>query len=394
MAGKVVPMDVRLRAAVADPGVNVSAFCAAHGVSRQTFYKWRRRYEAEGLAGLEPRSRAPKRIPHRISDDVRDAIVRARKELDDLDLDCGPVSVHVELERAGRLERVPSVATVWRTLAAAGFVTAAPSKRPQVSFRRFEASAPNELWQADVTDWPLPDGTVARILTFLDDHSRLVVRCRALPAATTTATWETFSQAAAQWGLPLGQLTDNGLNFSGKLRGFEVEFETNLRAAGVNPITSRPVHPQTCGKIERFHHTLKTWLRRQPAAGTLAALQDQLDSFVELYNLRRPHQGISRRTPAQRWSATPPAINLGAALPGPTQRTTVTVERGTARVGARWRIHLGAEYDGHTAHVFFDDTHAAVFVRDVLVRALTLDASRVYQPSGRKRGGPRRPPLP
>ncbi len=190
------------------------------------------------------------------------------------------------------------------------------------------------------------------------------------------------------WGVPLGQLTDNGLNFSGRLRGFEVRFEIELRATGVVAKTSRPYHPQTCGKVERFQQTLKKWLRRRRLAADLAELQAQLDTFVAYYNHQRPHRGIGRRTPAEAWAATPPAINLGVALPGPAHATTIVVDhRGIARVG-RYRIAIGIEWANRHARVHHDDTHAAVFIDHQLVRALTLDPSRSYQPSGRPHGRP------
>jgi hypothetical protein len=230
------------------------------------------------------------------------------------------------------------------------------------------------------------------ILSFLDDHSRLITASRALRTATTESTWQTFCAAVQLWGLPSGQLSDNGLNFSGRLRGFEVAFESNLRAAGVLPITSRPFHPQTCGKIERFHQTLKRWLRKHPLARDLAELQAQLDAFIDIYNRERPHRGIDRATPFERWSATPKTINLGIALPGPGRRTTAEVDR-LGRLQVRpWVIHVGADHRGRTARVLLDDTHAAVFIDGTLIRHLELDHSRTYQRSGRKPGP--RPRLP
>lgn len=381
-------MDVRLRIAVASDALNVAAFCREHGISRETFYVWRRRYRAEGVDGLEPRSRAPRTSPGRIAVEVEDAIVVLRKELVRLGVDAGPATIQWHLGRQGRWA-VPSEATIWRILVRRGFVVPEPRKRPKSSFRRFEASAPNELWQADCIDWVIATGVV-KVLSFLDDHSRVALRVRALPEATTDATWNTFGEASERWGVPLGQLTDNGLNFSGRLRGFEVRFEIELRAIGVVPKTSRPYHPQTCGKVERFQQTLKKWLRRQPLAVNLDELQAQLDTFVDYYNHQRPHRGIGRLTPAERWAATPPAVNLGIALPGPAQSTTVTVlPSGIAQLG-RYLIHIGNHWSGRTARIHHDDTHAAVFIDHQLVRALLLDPTRRYQPSGLPRGGPRR----
>lgn len=376
-------MDVRLRIALASDDLNVSAFCRERGISRETFYFWRRRYEAEGLDGLVARSRAPHTSPRRIGDDLEEAIVELRKHLVDLGVDAGAGTIQWHLGRRG-LRAVPSEATIWRTLVKRGFIVPEPRKRPKSSYRRFQASVPNELWQADVIDWVIACGLV-KILSFLDDHSRVALRVKAVLEATSEATWDAFCEATERWGVPLGQLNDNGLNFSGKLRGFEVHFERQLRAIGVVPKTSRPYHPQTCGKVERFQQTLKKWLRRQPLAADLAELQAQLDAFVDYYNHQRPHRALGRRTPIEAWAATPPAINLGIALPRPAQATTVTVGPAGVISIRHYLIHIGAEYAGRCARVHYDDTHAAVFIDHQLVRALALDPTRRYQPSGRPR---------
>ena len=380
-------MDVRLRIAVAADDENVSALCRQLGVSRETFYLWRRRYRAVGLDGLQARSRAPLSSPRRIDAETEEAVVALRKELCELGVDAGPATIQWHLGRRGR-RPVPSQATIWRTLVRRGFVVPEPRKRPKSSYCRFEATAPNELWQADCIDWVVATGQV-RILSFLDDHSRVALRVGALADATSDATWATFCEASAAWGVPLGQLSDNGLNFSGRLRGFEVRFEIELRAIGVVPKTSRPYHPQTCGKVERFQQTLKKWLRRQPLAANLAELQAQLDGFVAYYNYQRPHRGIGRVTPAERWAATPPAINLGTALPG-SARTAIAIigDNGVIDLNRRYSIGVGQKWRGHTAHIHYDDTHAAVFIDNKLVRALTLDPTRRYQPTG-LRPGPR-----
>ncbi len=206
----------------------------------------------------------------------------------------------------------------------------------------------------------------------------------------------TFSQATATWGLPAGVLSDNGLSFSGKLRGFEVLFEARLRDAGVRPFTGRPYHPQTTGKVERFQQTLKKWLRRQPLAANLIELQAQLDRFAAIYNTQRPHQGIGRAFPIDRWRATPASGPASEALAHPSFRTeqhrSVVTTSGCVKAG-RFKIHLGVEYVGMTALVMIDTTRANVFIADQLIRHLELDPTRSYQPSNRPRGGPPRPRL-
>lgn len=372
-------MDLRLKIAVISPG-NVAEFCRQNSVSRETFYLWRRRYLKEGLAGLEPRSRVPHTSPQRVAHDVEDLIVRWRKDLIELGVDAGPTTIHAHLVRQATPGLVvPSPATIWRILVRRGFITPEPRKRPKTSFRRFQASAPNELWQTDSTDWATTTGPV-KILSFLDDHSRVALRCQAMATVTSEATWTVFSAATQQWGVPLGQLSDNGLNFSGRLRGFEVHFETQLRAIGVVAKTSRPFHPQTCGKVERFQQTMKKWLRYRDPAPTMNTLQAQIDEFVDYYNHSRPHRALNSRTPIEQWTATPPAINLGIALPSRTQQRTVTIgTNGAIKVG-RYRVYVGTTHTGRTATAHFDDTHIAVFIGHQLVRALAIDPTRTYQP--------------
>ncbi len=401
MARKVVPVSVKATAAAyalddqARRSINVSAVCAQAGVSRAAFYIWVKAVQERGLEGLEERSRRPHSSPQRIAMATEEAIVRLRKELLEDGLDHGATTIQWHLGRRSEVEQVPSVATIHRVLVRRGLVVPEPGKRPRRTLRRFVAPAPNELWQIDHTDWVIATGVV-KIINIVDDHSRVAIRCRAVMEATSEAAWTTFSEGARDWGLPAGTLSDNGLCFSGKLRHFEVYFEAQLRDAGVRPITGRPYHPQTTGKVERFQQTLKRWLRRQPLARDLAELQDQLDRFVLIYNFERPHQGIGRAIPIECWQATPAAGPAATALAHPdyTARENTVIVDVAGRVHADpFRIQLGVEHAGRQALVVIDQHHANVFINGALIRHLELDHTRSYQPSGRRRGGPRRPRL-
>jgi transposase InsO family protein len=400
MAGEVIPMKVMAAvvAFVAGEAMNVRRVCAGAGISRQTFYKYAARLEAEGMAGFEPRSRRPRSFPHAVSVEIEEVVVALRKDLADQGHDHGATTLQWHLGRDPRFKRaVPSVATVHRILVRRGFVLPQPQKRPKSSWRRFEAPAPNEWWQIDAMDWVIATGLV-KVFNVLDDHSRLACRSRAVLETTGEEAWATFCQAAAQWGLPAGVLSDNGLCFSGKLRGFEVLFEAKLRDAGVRPFTGRPYHPQTTGKVERFQQTLKKWLRRQDRrrglARDLAELQARLDEFCAYYNQQRPHQGIGRLTPLHRWQASPAATAAPAPLAHPAPRTlpqTLTVTTtGMIRVNDVI-INAGSRWAGCDAIVLIDAHYATIFVDGQLVRHLKIDRTRRYQPSGRPRGGPRQP---
>jgi transposase InsO family protein len=384
-------MDARLIAAVSGSleGLNVAGLCRSLGISRQSFYKWRARYRAEGLDGLQERSRAPRAQPGRLSAEVEEMVVGLRKWLQGAGLDAGAASIRYQLARQG-VAAPPSVATIYRALKRRGFVQAQPAKKPKSACRRFQAGRPNELWQTDHTDWPLWGGPVAKVLNFLDDCSRACLRSTATLSVTSVFVWAEFTQAGQEWGLPTGCLSDNGLAFSGKLRGVEVEFEKRLRASGIKPITSAPFHPQTCGKVERFQQTQKKWLHaRRKSIRTLADLQLALDQFRHFYNYHRPHRALSGATPYERWSAEAKAGPAAHPLARPGRCSTVRVSpSGVVTVENRWRVHIGVEYQGMVAQVLQQGHYVAVFIGDALVRQLELDPDRNYHGSGRPRGGP------
>jgi transposase InsO family protein len=183
---------------------------------------------------------------------------------------------------------------------------------------RFAAAQPNERWQLDTTHWALADGTDVEILNQIDDHSRLVVGSHARRVFKAADVVDCFRQATTRYGLPAQMLSDNGAVFTGvPRRAGRVAFELELAALGISFRHSRPYHPQTCGKVERFHQTLKRWLARQHQPHTLRALQAQLDTFVEYYNTRRPHRALHRHTPADAFAARPKATPTGATASTP-----------------------------------------------------------------------------
>ena len=387
---------------VAGEAMNVRQVCVEAGISRQTFYKYVARCRAEGLDGFAPRSRRPLTSPRAVGVEVEDAVIGWRKQLEEDGVDHGATTIQWHLGHDdGFKGRVPSAATVHRILVRRGFVMAQPEKRPKSSWHRFEAPAPNEWWQIDSTDWVIAAAPgLVKIFNIVDDHSRVAGASRAVPEATGEEAWTTFCAAVQEWGLPAGVLSDNGLCFSGKLHGFEVLFEARLRDAGIRPITGRPYHPQTTGKVERFQQTLKKWLRRQDhrhgLARDLAELQARLDTFRRYYNEQRPHQGIGRVTPGSRWQASAPAIPADTPLPHPepgprpAPRQVTVNGRGVAIVDGL-RIGVGSQWVNCEVTIIIDRTHATVFHDGLLVRHLRLDRSRRYQPTRRPRGGPRQP---
>lgn len=391
-------MDVKLAAGVAGTvrKGEVAEFCREQGISRQTFYKWKARFVADGLEGLEERSRRPLRSPTQTPLEIEELVVLTRKQLDDFGSDNGPWSIRQQLlTGVASLDQLPSEATIWRLLRRRGLIVVEPKKRPRNSWKRFVWARPNDLWQIDATHWALADGTVVEIINIIDDHSRVCAASRAVAVCTCAAAWAAFEQASETWGLPARMLSDNGLSFNGSHRNVTVEFETNLRLVGVQPIASTPFHPQTCGKVERFHETLKKWLGKRPLAETIEELQHQLDEWVEHYNHHRPHRSLNSARPADVWATT--ATAKPAAHPitviTTTRRQILTNNTGTVRVGA-FTVGLGKQYGNQHVTVIATGNDCAIFLNGHCIRQLTIDPTVQHQRiPGATRPG-RRPRLP
>lgn len=289
---------------------------AAHtyGISRRHLHRLLARYRDGGLDAVEPQSRRPQSHPHSTPPHVQERIVQLRNELTARGLDAGPATIRWHLEREH--PHVPSNATIHRILTRAGLITPEPRKRPRSSYLRFEAAQPNETWQSDFTHWALADGTDVEILNWLDDHSRYLLSCTAHTPVTGDDVVTTFLAATHDHGIPAATLTDNGRVYTARFGGGRNAFEYLLPVLGVTQKNGAPGHPQTQGKIERFHQTQKRWLSKQPRARTLAELQTQLDRLRNEYNTLRPHRALGQTTPAQAYQATPKALPAPGQFPG------------------------------------------------------------------------------
>lgn len=377
-------MDVKLAAALAGAvrAGEVSGFCRENRISRQTFYKWKRRAEAAGgVLGLEEQSRRPLRSPNQTSVVVEEAVVRARKELDDVGWDSGPWSVRQRLLQLA-IVGVPSEATIWRVLVRRGLITPEPKKRPKVTWRRFVWARPNDLWQIDATHWSLANGRIVEVINIIDDHSRVCLRSLAVLTCTSAGAWKAIEHSAVRWGLPARLLSDNGTAFNQSRRNSVSQFELNLRALGVLPIASTPFHPQTCGKVERFHQTLKKWLAKQRPARSLRELQAQLDRFVRHYNHQRPHRALRGKTPAVAWHAQPAAMPAGHPITDTSTitRTDTANSSGNVRIGQRHTIGLGIEHANQTFTLMTTGADCAIFLNGRHIRSLTLDPNQKHYP--------------
>ncbi len=373
--------------AVLVEGRSVRAVAAATGRSKSWVHRHVELYRAGGEAALVPAKRGPKLAPRRTSAFVEDQIVALRKRLAEEGLDDGARTIRYHL---GLTPGAPSLSTIHRVLVRRGFVTPQPQKRPRASWLRFESELPNDTWQSDMTHWHLVDEQPVEIVNFIDDYSRAVLGSVAVPVATAKDVVRIFFDCAATYGLPASVLSDNGAIYTASYRGSKTGLEIDLAALGITFKHGKPYHPQTQGKVERFHKTLKKWLAKRPAAITLSELQAQIDRFVHIYNEERPHQARGC-PPMHAWRAmdkATPMISGQPVLANTKVRHDKVDKTGCVTLRYRAKLHhigLGRAHAGRRVLILMADLDVRVINDDgEVIRHLTLDPSRDYQARGVK----------
>ncbi len=365
-------------------------------VSKGWVSKLLARYRVEGDAAFEPRSRRPHSSPRRTPTATVELIIELRDELVLHGLDAGADTIVWHLRQRHQL--TVSSATVYRILRRGGLTKVEPKKRPRSSYIRFQADLPNECWQADFTHWRLADGSDVEILCWIDDHSRTAISVTAHRRVTGAIVVDVFTNALEAHGVPASTLTDNGMVFTTRLsggKGGRNGFETLLDSLGVIQKNSRPNHPTTCGKIERFHQTLKRWLAAHPVPATIIELQTLLDQFIDVYNQRRPHRSLTSRTPAAAYLARPKASPAGTHQPHHRVRRD-KVSHGNVSLRVHGQLHhigLGRHLHGTPIIMLIADLDVRVIdaTTGKILRQLTIDPTRRYHGTGQPIGGPRQP---
>ena len=393
--------------AVVVEGRSQSEVARAYGVSQGWVSRLVARYRAEGEAAFEPRSRRPATSPRALPVEVVQRILAIRLDLSGQGLDAGPETIRWHLAREGV---TVSAATIARHLQRHGLVEAAPKKRPRSSYIRFEAAMPNETWQSDFTHYRLDDGSElgadVEIITWLDDCSRYVLHCSAHQRVSGPIVLSTFRHTTATYGVPASTLTDNGMVFTTRLsggRGGRNGLETELRRLNVVQKNSRPNHPTTCGKVERFQQTLKKSLHeQQPQPATIAELQTLIDAFIDTYNHRRPHKSLPHRaTPATIYNTLPKAAPTRSRDSDTHNRVRRDIidDSGSISLRVNGRMHhIGISRTLARTRVILlihdHDIRVVHATTGELLRELTLNPDRDYQPTGRSRARTKKQPEP
>ena len=286
-------------------GFSITEIAAKFNVSRQTIYRWLAKYEEGGLEALADESHRPLHVPHPMDGviEVRVLDLRRRHHL------WGPKRIQFELKKAG-VDPPPSHMAIYRALLRAGLIVKGERKKVLKTFKRWERGRPMELWQMDVVGSIFTtDGTEAKILTGIDDHSRFMVCHGVMARATARPVCEHFVAALERWGVPEEILTD-GKVFTNRfgLTPTEVLFDRIRRDNGINHLLTAPFSPTTTGKVERFHRTLRQEFLTARVFSSLEVAQRELDVWITTYNTERPHQSLKMATPADRFYAARDAV--------------------------------------------------------------------------------------
>ncbi len=369
--------------AVLVEGRSVRAVAAATGTSKSWVQRHVQLFRDGGAEALEPRRRGPRRPPALTAPEVEDEIVWWRKHLADAGFDAGARTIRYHLSQAHH--SVPSLSTVHRVLRRRGLVVDQPQKRPRSSWVRFEAALANECWQSDMTHWHVGEEKV-EILHFIDDCSRAVLSSKVLRTATAPDTIELFYATAATWGLPASVLSDNGAIYTAAYRGAATGLEIDLAALGISFKHGKPYHPQTQGKIERYHQTLKKWLCANNAFDSLDALQRGVDFFAGYYNEIRPHQAHGRPPLCvykERDKASP-SIEGQVVSPSTKVRRDRVDTNGTVTLRHRSKLHhigVGRAHKNERVLMLVADLDVRILdTEGTVLRHLTLDPAKDYQP--------------
>ncbi|OBK67960.1 IS481 family transposase [Mycobacterium sp. 1165178.9] len=358
--------------AVISDGLSISQVAEKVGVSRQTVHAWLARYEAAGLEGLVDRSHRPRACPHQMPAAVEAMLLELRRSRPYW----GPRRLVFELAKR-QVVPVPSESAAYRALVRAAMIDPSLRDRRSRKWKRWERGVAMELWQMDVVGgFPLADGSCAKALTGIDDHSRMCVCARLMARERTRAVCDGLRAALAAYGVPEQILTDNGKVFTGRFSHppVEVLFDAICREQGIEHLLTQPRSPTTTGKIERFHRSLRAeFLSAHKPFPNLKTAQQALDEWVDYYNTTRPHQALQMTTPAEKFAAgavrTP---GLTSVMPRIDRTGDAWVSRRVTSngvVSVAWQqVCLGAHRAGARCDVHIDGELLRFFIGDELVK--------------------------
>ena len=350
-------------------GANRRELCRRFGISAEAGYKWLRRFNAGEDGGFADRSRRPLTSPLRTASDVEQRILAVRAEHPAW----GARKIKAVLERDGH--GMPACSTVHQVLKRHGLILPEPSGEP--ARLRFEAEAPNDLWQMDFKGHSrLGDGSRLHPLTVIDDHSRYVPCLKALGGETGVEVKAALTRVFEVHGLPLRIFTDNGNPWGGSQGNRWTKFRVWLLKLGVEIIHSRPYHPQSRGKNERFHRSMDEEVMSLRPLATMADAQKAFDHWRQVYNHQRPHAALGLKVPASRYRPSPRAMPRKLAEPLYEEGTLtrkVSPTKGYISFKARhWKVPDAFYGERLAIRPLGKDGHYGVFFASHLITSINL----------------------
>lgn len=331
---------------------NIRHLCRSYSISSATAYKWLHRFRSTGVNGLEDHSRRPRHSPSRSTLEMEEAIINLRCKHPAW----GGRKLRHRLLALGH-SVVPSSSTITAILRRHQLLDPKESAKHQ-AFQRYERAAPNELWQMDFKgEFKLPQGRCYP-LTILDDHSRFAIALQACARNTRNITQTALIQVFRRYGLPDRITCDNGSPWGSRGRGYYTGLGVWLMRLGIGVSHSRPHHPQTQGKDERFHRSLEAEVLRYQRCDSLAQWQRQFDQWRVVYNTERPHEALAMAVPASRYQ--PSRRRYPEQLPA--------IEYGPADIVRKVRHYGHIKYAGREYHV-----GSAFYGLQVALRQTTTD---------------------
>lgn len=354
---------------VLNDGATVTDVARRYGVTRQTVHGWLRRYARSGLAGLVDRSSKPVSCPHQMAPEVEARIVELRREHPGW----GPRTIEHRLGREG-VEPVPGRSSIYRCLVRHHLIEVQPRRKKRADYKRWERTRAMELWQMDIVGGVrLVDGSEAKIVSGIDDHSRFCVSAYVVARATARPTCDALAFAMRRHGIPEQILTDNGKVFTGRFGTGtgEVLFDRICRENGIKHLLTAPRSPTTTGKVERWHKTLRAEFLNGKVFTSLEDAQTRLDGWVSEYNHERPHQSIGMAVPWDRFRLANPTRVEPAPVTEPDDPIVAGPTRRVDRQGtisfAATRYRAGAWLAGQDVTVVCDNGLVHLHHRGVLV---------------------------
>jgi transposase InsO family protein len=378
-------------------GATVTDVARRYEVTRQTVHEWLRRYARHGIAGLIDRSSRPASCPHQMPPEVEARIVAMRREHPGW----GPRTILSWLEREG-VEPLPGRTSIERCLKRHGLVTPQARKRKRSDYKRWERARTMELWQMDVVGGvPLVDGSEAKIVSGLDDHSRFVVCARVVERATARPVCDALADAMRAHGVPEQVLTDNAKVFTARFGPGPgpVLFDRICTDNGITHLLTAPRSPTTTGKVERWHKTLRGEFLNGKVFASIDDAQTQLDQWVWHYNYERPHQSLGGRPPIERFqlAASVEHVQTVADPHIADVRDATTTRRVDAKGTisfASARYKAGAWLAGQTVEVVCDGGLVQLWHRGVLIATHARRHAIAKQTAAVERGRKLRPSRP